>query len=140
MPSGRMWGVIRGFLVAPLVTPAVFVSLRASQGFSASESFKTVFVDLAAGFLMFTMIAYLAAVILGIPLFWTFQRLGIRSMLGYLVGGFLIGLITTIVLSRITGGLFRGEHSLSALAQTTLVLFASGGGSGIVFKMLAFGR
>jgi hypothetical protein len=140
MASGRTWALIRAFLIAPLVTPVVFVSLRALQGFSPSGDFKTICVDLAAGLFMFTMIAYVATVILGIPLFLVFERLGIRSMLGYSAGGFFISLITTVVLSATTGGLFRGEHSLSALALTTLVLFVSGGGAGVVFKVRAFGR
>jgi hypothetical protein len=141
MPSQRTWVLVRAFFIAPLVTPVVFVSLRvASAGFNPARTWQGTLEDLIVGFLMFTMIAYLAAVLLGVPMFWTYQKLGVRSILAYVSAGFVIALITTTVISGITGGLFHADHSLKALARTALLLFVCGGGSGVVFRVLAFRR
>jgi hypothetical protein len=138
MPHRGTSTVLVAFVIAPLIAPIVLVTLKGvSEGFDRSHGPRGTFADIAVGFLMFSLFAYSAAILLGIPMFLIYQRRKVRSLLAYALGGFVISLITVLAVSSITVGFGRADLSAAAFGQSALVLFLCGGTSGAVFRLLA---
>jgi hypothetical protein len=88
--------IIAAFILAPLMTPLTFVVtvfFRSSPVASPS--------GIPVIFLLYAPFAYLAAAIFGIPLFFLFRLLGLKSVAAYLVGGTTIGLVTALVVTKL---------------------------------------
>jgi hypothetical protein len=138
IPHSRTPRFIIAFVVAPLIAPIILVTLKGiSEGFDQSHGLSGTIEDIVAGFLMFSLFAYSAAVLLGIPTFLIYERKHIRSLLAYALGGFVISLITIFAVASITGGFGKADFSAGAFAQSALALFLCGGASGVVFRLLA---
>jgi hypothetical protein len=139
--SPQTRSLVNGFIVAPLVVPIVFVALKGiSQGFDRSSGLLGWLMDAAAGFAMFSVFAYLAAIAIGVPMLLLYRKLHIRSIMAYAVGGLVVSIAAMFAISAITGGFGRSQLSAVTFFQSMVVLVLSGAASGVVFHLVAFHR
>jgi hypothetical protein len=84
--------IILAFLVSPLIAPLTFLFafiFRSSPPPSAS--------GLPVIFALYAPFAYAATAVLGIPMFFVFRALRWTNVLAYILGGALMGLVTSSV-------------------------------------------
>ena len=87
MNPRRVW---TAFLLAPLATPVVFVVVEALSGRLADWQGSWVYLMLFAGF------TYPSVVAFGVPAYFLFRRLKLRSVTAYITAGVVIGLLSAI--------------------------------------------
>lgn len=102
--------LIVGFVLAPLITPVVilgFASLRAGR--IDLQSFPL--------FVLLATFAYGAAIFFGAPALLLYWKLGLRNPFWFVIGGALIGVMVTLLLSIWLGWgslKFSGVYVLAA--------------------------
>src|SRR5215475_9974391 len=85
------------FLVSPLLTPATFIftaTLRSGINDPVSVFPKV--------FMLYGPFAYLTALIIGLPAFLIYRRLGWERLIYYSAGGAAIGLLTAFLIINFT--------------------------------------
>lgn len=87
--------LLLAFLVAPLLTPLVFIVTVFSRNGPAT-SLK----EIAVIFLLYAPFAYLAETLFGVPVFLLYRFLNWKSFVAYGMAGAMIGLIAMLVVSR----------------------------------------
>jgi len=93
---------LKGFLIAPMVTAAVFALVATSTGLLygfglGTYSLKYAFAGLI-WFLYALPVAYIATFIIGIPGYILYVKSGLRSLKAYLLGGLVLGFIAPFLL------------------------------------------
>ena len=119
--------LILALLVAPLMTPLTFVVAMVSRR-SVPPSSSII----PEVFALYTLFAYAATLIFGIPLLFLFQRLRWKNPFYFIVGGALIGLVTSLVIIGllISWTVSKGDYGWSAVA---------GAFSALVFWVILYG-
>jgi hypothetical protein len=82
--------VIAGFLIAPVGPGALLYVYGLAKGYGAAA---------IVGPLLITPVAYLAALIIGIPVYRLLDRKRVRRCLAYTLGGGLVGLVGGLLLN-----------------------------------------
>ena len=108
--------LITGFLLAPLVTPLFFIAIVSlTKGWAAPGNRESL--------LFIVLFAYLAAIVLGMPLVLALQARNKTSALFYSLGGALIGtLLPAVILFPF--GLLLAVWSAPAGALSALAFWA----------------
>ena len=88
--------LLLAFLVAPLLTPLVFIVTVFSRN-GAAASLK----GIAFIFVLYSPFAYLAETLFGVPVFLLYRFFNWKSFVAYGISGAMIGLIAMLVVSRI---------------------------------------
>ena len=88
----RLRRIILAFLVAPLMTPVVFIVVDSVRGLSHMPE------RILGYFLLYGPFAYLATAIFGIPAYFLFRALRWNNALLFVLGGAVIGLIVSFLL------------------------------------------
>jgi hypothetical protein len=92
---------IAGFLLSPLAGALYIVALIVIEKRLWNQ--LTDILGLASMVLFFAIIGYVAEVALGIPLLWLFRRINRLTLPWFLLGGFVIGIVISIVVSILFG-------------------------------------
>lgn len=131
-----------GFAVAPAVTPLIMVCWKGlTVGFYA-QGLEGKIQDIAYGFLLISLFAYVAALILGLPIFVLFGYLRISSSWAYGLGGIAMAASAMLLLAITGGALFlTGIASpLIAFLHGLPIPALCGFGSALLFWRIVNGR
>ena len=98
MSKGR---IAAAFLIAPLATPVVFSVIGIAANPSELRDLSLVVGQFIVACLYLSRVAYLAALVLGIPIWMIFRHYRIYSLSAFVVGGALIGLFAALILGAL---------------------------------------
>lgn len=109
--------IILGFLIAPLVTPLVFLMWAVLRtGTFDPQSWPA--------FYLIGAFAYIAAVWLGVPAFLLYSKLKLHNVFWFLIGGALIGLVVVVLLRMWLGsGTVKSEVVILVAASLSATVF-----------------
>jgi hypothetical protein len=112
--------ILLAFFVSPLLTPATFFFAAASR--SGIDDPVSLF---PVVFALYVPFAYLATLIIGLPAFLIYRRLGWERLICYSTGGAALGLLTALLLFNfaISWSVNSVDYVWSALAGAVSATF-----------------